>query len=414
MAISLTSTPKAVMPVYNPIWFNLTSTNVAQPNFKYLFQIYTGTAATGTPLATIKLLPRPVTNNCIFSPARILESVLSYDSSSLGSINGGVQNIISGVTSYNHTTNYYINFGEEYGPLSGVTQYTGLTHSTGYTFNGVLEYDQVPYWNPNIGSIIALTEQPNDVGAVVYVKNDTDRGTLSFFDYGATGRYIGIDIYHADGTDTYHQIIYNGWSGASPDNRVVHVPSGPWNWNNVPQSLFTTSGSVAGNIIDVTSDTGYTVWMIDNYGYTSESKGYVIDTRCSKYETVRVQFLNRLGGFDYFNFNLVSRKTANVTRNSYKQNLAYNYSVGDREKTTLDVDGNYVYQLNSDWISNAEMIWLEELLTSTNINIINSDGSPIPVQMLEDTLEIKKTINDNLFNVTFSFESSASILSQRS
>ena len=411
--ITLTSSPLAVMPVYNPIWYNIIGGNVAQPNYKYIFNIYTGVTATGNPLATIKLLPRPITKNCIFSPARVLESVLSYDSSSYGSLNTGVQNIISGVTSYNHVTDFNIQFGCEYGHITGITQYTGITHSTGYTFNGILQYNQVPYWNPNISSIFALTQQPNDVGANTYVKNDTDRGTLSFFDYGTIGRFIGIDVYHNDNSDTFHEIIYEGWSGAAPDNRVIHVPSGPWNLNNVPQSLFTTSGSTSGSIINVDTDEGYRIWIIDKDGFTSESKGYVIDKRCSKYQTVRVQFLNRFGGFDYFNFNLVSRKTVNVNRNFYKQNLAYNYSVGDKEKTVSDIDGNYVFQLNSDWISNAEMIWLEELLTSINVNIIDENGFATPVQIQENSMEIKKTINDKLFNISFNLESSASILGQR-
>ena len=411
--ITITDQPKEVAPVYNPLWFNVFCNNASQPNFKYTFDIYTGLVPSGNPLATIKLLPRPSTFNCIFSPARVLESVLSYDSSSFGSRNTGVQNITSAVTSYNHVTDYFIQMGAEFTSGNTLVSFTGLTHSTGYTFNGVLEYDEVPYWNPNTGSIFALTHQPNNgVADTVLVKNASDRGTLSFFDYGATARYMFVDVIHNDGTDTLTMIDYTGWSASAPDNRVIHVPSGPWNLNNIDASMI-ISGATAGAIVDVDNDLYYTVFMLDYSGFTSESKAYVIDTSCNKYQTVRVQFFNRLGGFDYFNFCLVSRKQINIKRNSYKQNLAYNYSVGDKEKTTTDIDGNFIYMLNSDWITDSDAIWLEELLTSTDINIIDENGFATPVTMVDESKEVQKKINDKLFNISFSLESSASILGQR-
>src|ERR1035437_7710612 len=94
MAITLVTTPTHVTPVYNPFYYDVTSTHTTQPNFKYVFDVYTGTTGTGTLQARIKLLPRPGAANCIFSPARILESFLSYDQN--------IQNIIAATNSKNH------------------------------------------------------------------------------------------------------------------------------------------------------------------------------------------------------------------------------------------------------------------------------------------------------------------------
>lgn len=398
--INITEEPASVMPVYNPIWFNLNSINYANANYKYVFNLFTGLTTSTSPINTVKLLPRPATNNCIYSPARVLESYVNYDNN--------IQNIISATTSLNHIIDYTVDFGEEFGPLTGITTTTGMTQFTGYTFNGVLQYAQVPAWPISLNSPRALTRQPHG-GDGVYVKNSTDRGTLSYLTRDNNIRKYRVVVTHSDNSTTDTVFKYNGWSASTaPGNRVVHLPAGPWNLNNIPSSQI-VSGATAGSIIDVENDLNYDIYAIDSLGADSEGRKYIIDQRCSKYQTVRVQFLNSYGSYDYANFNMVSRKSLNITRNTFKKNLAYNYVVGDREKSTLDIDGNLVYMVTSDWMSNAEAEWMQELMMSININIIDDNGVATPVNIQEGSLDVKKTINDKLFNYTFNFETSSPI-----
>jgi hypothetical protein len=416
MAISYISTPQAIMPVYNSIYYVVSSNNVAQPNFKYVFNLFSGSSATGTAMSTIKLLPRPNDNTAIYNPARMLESLLSYDKN--------IQNITAPTISLNHYINYTVDFGEEYGPLSGITTYTGLTDWTSSAFNGVLQYNQIPSWqytgysintdNPSLlqpATIGFLTNQPNPI----YVKNATDRGTLSYLSLNSTVRYLNVFVTHADNTVTEYQLNVNTYTASTTNKIITHLPSGPWNLNNSVYS-YVTGPTGYTQMIDTNNDLSYILVTSsgNTFHFNSLFKQYNIDQRCGKYTTVRLQFINRLGGFDYCNFDMISRKTINnIVRNEYKKNLAYNYSVGDRERTVINIDSNYLYSVNSNWMSDTESAWMEELVTSPEVYIINPDGSSRPVVVQQNSLEILKSINQKMIQYSFDLASSYQINASR-
>ncbi len=171
MAITLLTTPQTIQPVYNPLYYRVTSTNVTQDNFNFVFDIYTGTTAT-TLVNRVRLLPRP-DSSCIFSPARILENYLSFDL---------IPNITGGTVNTNCLKHYYVYFGEEYGALStGVTLYKNLAFNSGYTFNGVLNYTQVPSWQYTAYTLSDTTKKfLTDSPATNYYSSLQDRATLSY------------------------------------------------------------------------------------------------------------------------------------------------------------------------------------------------------------------------------------------
>lgn len=382
-------------PVYNPIWFDVTSINTAQANFKYVFDVFTGATTTGNSLARIKLLPRPGgSSNCIFSPARVLESYLSYDVR--------IQNIVVPTNSANHVTPYTIKFGEEFGVLTtGTTVYSALTTFSAYTFNGVLQYEQVPTWNPNLyfpgdATRLFLTNQPR---TGVYIKNTTDRGTLSFCQLNLTGLSTSLVTYQNSGGTKTYKLAHTGIT-----SQIVHLPSGIWNLNNIPNS---------GTTVNINTDYKYTLQVTAGAGVYTEALLYLIDDRCSKYSTVRIQFLNRFGGFDYFNFNLVSKKSISIKRGEYRKVLDYNYQLGDRGNTVLDVDGQYSYKAQSDWVTDEEAAWLEELFTTNEAYVINSDGTATPIIIEDTTYDIKKSLNDKLFNLSISYQVASKYNGQR-
>lgn len=385
-----------IEPVYNPIWFEVSSTRTAQPNFKYVFDVFTGVTASGNPLTRVKLLPRPNANpmetpKCLFSPARILESYLGYDAR--------IQNIVEPTNSIRHFTPYTILFGDEFGDLStGTTIYSGLTRFSGYTWNGVNQYEQIPGFDFTDFLIPGgryLTNQPSEV----YIKNSTDRGTLSFMQINSAATKTKLIVYqNSGGTKSY----FMEHTGITPNN-IVHVPSGIWNLNNLPNSADT---------VNLSTDYKYTLecW---NGNSISNVKTYLIDTKCGKYSTVRLQFLNRLGGFDYMNMNLVSKKTLTVKKDTYRKVLGYNYQLGDRGSTVLDIDGGYSYKVQSDWISDEESIWLQELISSNEVYVINSDGTATPIVLDENSYEIKNSLNDKLFNISINYTLASKLNSQR-
>lgn len=101
MAISIITSPDLYQPVYNPIYTEVSSNLTSQEAFSFLFDLYVN----GTFVTRDRLLPRPGTTRAIYSPARVLESYVSYDLT---------QNITDVTTSVNCIDRYEIKLGEEY------------------------------------------------------------------------------------------------------------------------------------------------------------------------------------------------------------------------------------------------------------------------------------------------------------
>jgi len=101
MAITIIDEPVLVQTAYNPIYTKVSSNQTSQEAFNFLFDTYVN----GVFVNRDRLLPRPGTTQAIYSPARILESYLSYDLS---------QNVIADTASSNCIDQYKVVCGEEY------------------------------------------------------------------------------------------------------------------------------------------------------------------------------------------------------------------------------------------------------------------------------------------------------------
>jgi 2-succinyl-5-enolpyruvyl-6-hydroxy-3-cyclohexene-1-carboxylate synthase len=146
----------------------------------------------------------------------------------------------------------------------------------------------------------------------------------------------------------------------------------------------------------------------------SAAKTFVIDDSCSRYQPVRLMFLNSLGIFDYFSFLLVSRLTTNADREQYKKILGTNYQVGNRQNTIVNTNATQQMLVTSNWVDQATSDWLTtELFTSKEVYELQSDGTVLPVILELNSLEDKKLVNDGLFNYEFSYTYSFDYNTQR-
>lgn len=134
-----------------------------------------------------------------------------------------------------------------------------------------------------------------------------------------------------------------------------------------------------------------------------------INNNCSLYPSVRLVFLNRMGGFDYWTFNKDNKKTVNIQRNEYKKVLEPFYTIGDRGYTTIYQDVQYSFSLNSDWITEYDYAYLEELVTSPNIYIVNSDATLTPINIIDTSYTVKTQLRDKLFNLNINYKLSNNI-----
>ena len=114
-------------------------------------------------------------------------------------------------------------------------------------------------------------------------------------------------------------------------------------------------------------------------------------------------WLNRLGGWEYFNFTLGGKKSINIERETFKKVLPYNYSVGDRQDTTYAQKAEEMWSINSNWITEDESEWLSSLLESREVyHMKNSEIYPI--QIMDKSYQVKTVLRDQLFNITIQFK----------
>ena len=123
-----------------------------------------------------------------------------------------------------------------------------------------------------------------------------------------------------------------------------------------------------------------------------------------------MHFLNVMGGFDVFNFKLASTKNTSIEKKRYNTMLGsfnesneYNYAVSDRSSSVISLSNQDSITVNSDWITDAESIWLKELLTSPVV-FMEQSNNLIPVQITETRYKTSKRVNDKLFNLQITFD----------
>jgi hypothetical protein len=68
--------------------------------------------------------------------------------------------------------------------------------------------------------------------------------------------------------------------------------------------------------------------------------------------------------------------------------------------------------LNSDWITQAESAWLEQLLASPEIYWDNA-GELQAINITDSSYEKRKTVNDKIFNLTINIEIGQKRFTQR-
>ena len=143
------------------------------------------------------------------------------------------------------------------------------------------------------------------------------------------------------------------------------------------------------------------------YRYGASRTG--IDDRhqsCTRYDNIRLAWRNRLGAWDYMNFRGKSIKTLSIDSSEMESvpgnwdtatEDTFNYNNWDRGKKTLFKTATRKIQINSDLLNEDEAVWLEELFTSDNVQILDDDYTIIyPVVITDKAYTTKTSVNDKV------------------
>ena len=252
------------------------------------------------------------------------------------------------------------------------TDYHTVAFLNDYTnFTSDLDYIQIAYYNSSnvlindaeyIANITANGGIPPNDGSL------TDAGRLLYFGCGA------------------------GNLEAQSDETAAR-PSGNSGW-----AYYTIRGT--GN------DSGTIAYKTATYYFIKQ------DGSCKGFKVRRLAWRNSVGGYDYFNFKMKSTQTINVERNNYSSMLGtfdksrWRYNNTQRGKSTISTTAILKETIQTDWITEANAVLLENLIMSTDVQIVeNADTDFTEGVMITDNSFVKKTVaNDKMIKYTINIE----------
>ena len=261
-----------------------------------------------------------------------------------------------------------------------------------------------------------------------------DYGTIGLFDNLSTSTEsfnVGT-VAATDNRISYIKIGFKG-DGISIADRFIASPqtnSQNRNDKRLFVGVYPANLTNTGNPIP-SGTTNYNIQAFDDNSQAI-SKEYnirLIDEDCKGYEGIRLAWLNKYGVFDYYTFNKKSTRTITSKRQNYNQHSGtwnstsyfMNGSLGGQR--SFNVASKESININTDYITEEEGIYLEQLVMSTEVYLIHQNESNDatglvnkyvePVLLTSNSIQRKTSANDRLINHSFTIEKSKNTNTQR-
>ena len=401
MSVTVERQPDNFQPVFNQNRWIVESNNTAQTNFEYICDVYVNAGATY--IARLKRFPDS-DGYGDFDLSRVLAD---YVSVTLAASNDNGFNLHR-----SHYVNYVLKFGEIY---NGTT-YTNLTVTStqvalmmALSFNQFYDYDYEQYAS-GVGSpsvdIKFLTNSPRTLKA-----RRNGYAELHFLNATTSNSsYLKINSYLPSGSLIGSYTIANPYVTVNVNNKWLSVGVGIYNLNNSTLS--------SGVQLVVDDDAGsYDVALYDSANNrTSEIITFEIDDTCNRYEGKHIKFLNRLGGFDTFFFSSNENVFVDVNNREQYTKLAgtvsgspvtWGYDLSDRGQKVIAVDSQERTILKSGALTDAEYVWLRELITSPEVYAIETYNGTIydrPIVITTSSYEEVYKRNKKMSQLTLEYK----------
>jgi hypothetical protein len=304
-----------------------------------------------------------------------------------------------------------------YGSVTYLQRIAGVTNNTHFGYNGAIDYgqeNQFDYVNDNFvfsysGSATAsgqfLTQFGNTTIQTAKKLLIKDFETLTFlFPLGYYSFALTIKLKITVYDDQWNSITTysHNLDDLNGLNKLV-VGVGPGNLYY--QGIVATILNYKNYSINLSWTESSTAIQTPKYYYT-------LDESCSPFNNTRLIWLNRLGGFDFYNFRMNSQRNETIERKEFRKPLGpYYYKTGDRPQTQLKVDATEEWTINTDWVTEQEYLALNDLLTSLEVYVLQTtydeNGSPsfetYPVVIVDNSYTQKTQLTDKLFNMTITY-----------
>jgi hypothetical protein len=377
MALSITQTPAVVSLAQSPMIFTLSESGmvVTSASFQYYLDLYywQGSITSPPAISQYTLVKYPNASNVgIFDVSKVINSTLT----------GSRESTPSNVTYYKVEGYYRYQSGSAF-----VTSSKEISTSS-KALDGYGIFDEA------IGAAINTTTPHWPLmtsGPVTQSFFEDNNGTIGVF-AGTTG------------TSQPTKVVFSGSLG----NGEIAVSSSISSSQQIQQvPLFPAS---IGFPISANSEF-YTVQAYN--GSTPLGTPISYTYKCKqKYPNVRIKWKNRFGQFDYFNFDMVSKRSFSTTAKGYQPQLgtwdgatlAYNDS--DSSNLNYIVDSKQSISVNTDWIPEAYNEILKQLLVSEEVYIVDNEvtGRLTPITIATESVTFKTGVVDKTIQYGFEFD----------
>ena len=421
MATTIIAQPQVFMPAYNPIKYIIDNADKNEPGFRYIFTIYpaTGSHIPANVVAQYKTLPVYGTGYGEQDVSKLMQSKVGFDTSAFG---------LDSAQATNSWYQYDIDLGYEY--IDNINYATSLANNGGnvqisFTAHGFVQGDQISITQDDLGvanpgveglhTILSATANNFTINALYADVTDvTINGTVTYADLRKTivlddeaivdqevfnGAYNN-NINSSDNTP----FPYNDFYGVSADSNllsslVYSVPPstflGAFFYMNLRayQDIYTVGYyDMSNNFIDdylvnvpadgihtfsvgptalVTED--YYVVISNSLGFISEDYLFTYDNRCTINDDQLI-YLDRMGSWQSFAFQLKTYEKGQVTREQYNQHIDGQVVSGEWVGVplqtgfrTYNTNVTKTFDLNTNWMNENDGKRFQELLTSPQV-----------------------------------------------
>ena len=418
MATTIIAQPQQLMPAYNPIKYIIDNTDKNEPGFRYIFSIYPNNS--NTQIAQYRVLPAYSTGYGEQDISRLMQSLVTWNFAS-GQVNESWYQ-------------YKIRLGYEY--IDNIDYYSaltidGLNTNIAYTAHGFQVGDQVLIVQADLGvanpaleglhTVIYAAANDFTVNVLWTTIGDPDiNGNVSYADQRKTqviqdeiiedqevfnGAYsLGIYAQGSFPSAEYLGTLDPSYALTSLTNPnttataasiatgqlyflMVRTYSGEtydvtyYDWNDNALTGTTTASGTTDGLYNffVTTDVPFETPITQNFRIEIKGDSAVFnyyfkyDNRCAINEDY-LYYLDRMGSWQSFAFQLKTYEKGQITREMYNQQVdgqvvdgEWVYSSTAIGNRTLNTNVSNTLELNTNWMDQYDADRFQELLTSPQV-----------------------------------------------
>ena len=380
MAITINYEPSGFHSAHNPMYIELQSTNSAQAQFKYIFDIYVNNAFASRQ----RVFPDPTDDKGYLNISNIVRDY--FDDAQAVVTAGSSTPVELGQGEF--YVDFYGIYGEDY---SGSPFVSGTASGGNYK---AYNWTQSRFQRKILNSQVSGT---NYFSALEDYRN-----------YFVTNRPQNTKVYYGQ------PLIMTYWG--YPAEPPVDAALSDVKFFNVNGGIETPT-----TILDDVEVSLPVVFDVGQLILTTDEKNYIRAYRSTsdtivraelsfvpichpRYEPVTLMFLNRQGGWDSYTFGLFNQISIDADKKSFGQNPYIGRSdlIGGgfvRETTKVfSVQYKNKWKLTGDNLTTDEYVWLEELFTSPLVYVYIEDTAAErqwhPVVISETNYQLKNNLVD--------------------